>query len=328
MRRRNAVVLALSGGPCRGRLFACRLHQDRAARRGFIRRPNRSSSTTRAEPPASFDARNSLAHVRSSACQRRPRRRREVRAQGPEARSEFRRRLHAARRDRRSEGPPPRPARTTSAPRARARRWRRAQQLRHVAVHERPRAGVARLVRPRAARSRLRARLPRRWPMRAAARSMPGRSTARARDLRARSNSDPHNPVALGALARSEFRSGRYMEARAFSERRLAAAAADGGSATTCVTDRRQTRRQCCSGAIRSPLEGGIPRYSVGECRGIDVAMTSNDKHAPGQDGHDHDHVPYQGADAYASGVERGVGNVCEPHAKPRDSPSRMSPRA
>ena len=36
--------------------------------------------------------------------------------------------------------------------------------------------------------------------------------------------------------------------------------------------------------------------------------MTSNDKHAPGQDGHDHDHVPYQGADTYASGVERGVG--------------------
>ena len=45
------------------------------------------------------------------------------------------------------------------------------------------------------------------------------------RDLRAALEQDPANPVALEALARSEFRSGRYMEARAFSERRLAAAA-------------------------------------------------------------------------------------------------------
>ena len=37
---------------------------------------------------------------------------------------------------------------------------------------------------------------------------------------------DPANPVALAALADSEYRAGRYLEARAFSERRLAAAPA------------------------------------------------------------------------------------------------------
>ena len=46
------------------------------------------------------------------------------------------------------------------------------------------------------------------------------------RDLRRALELDPTNPVALDALARSEFRSGRYFEARAFSERRLAAAPA------------------------------------------------------------------------------------------------------
>ena len=47
------------------------------------------------------------------------------------------------------------------------------------------------------------------------------------RELRAAVELDPENPVALGALARLQFQSGRYMEARAFSERRLAAARAD-----------------------------------------------------------------------------------------------------
>lgn len=37
---------------------------------------------------------------------------------------------------------------------------------------------------------------------------------------------DPNNAVALAALAESEYRAGRYLEARAFSERRLAAASA------------------------------------------------------------------------------------------------------
>lgn len=44
------------------------------------------------------------------------------------------------------------------------------------------------------------------------------------RDLRAAIVDDPANPLALGALARLAFEAGRLMEARAFSERRLAAA--------------------------------------------------------------------------------------------------------
>lgn len=47
------------------------------------------------------------------------------------------------------------------------------------------------------------------------------------RELRAAVQQDGGNPVALGALARLEFQAGRYMEARAFSERRLSAAPAD-----------------------------------------------------------------------------------------------------
>lgn len=47
------------------------------------------------------------------------------------------------------------------------------------------------------------------------------------RDLRAAIGFDPENPVALGALAEHEFRAGRYMDARAFSQRRLSAAPAD-----------------------------------------------------------------------------------------------------
>lgn len=50
--------------------------------------------------------------------------------------------------------------------------------------------------------------------------------TARAeRDLRMALSQDPDNPTALAAMARNEFGAGRYFEARAFSERRLAAAA-------------------------------------------------------------------------------------------------------
>lgn len=46
------------------------------------------------------------------------------------------------------------------------------------------------------------------------------------RDLRQALSLDPANPAALGAMARNEYRAARYLEARAFSERRLAAAAA------------------------------------------------------------------------------------------------------
>jgi type IV pilus assembly protein PilF len=54
-----------------------------------------------------------------------------------------------------------------------------------------------------------------------------GEVTKADRELRAAIRLDPENAVALGALARLQFQSGRYMEARAFSERRLAAAQAD-----------------------------------------------------------------------------------------------------
>jgi type IV pilus assembly protein PilF len=46
------------------------------------------------------------------------------------------------------------------------------------------------------------------------------------RDLRRAIALDPASPVALASLAQSEYRAGRYFEARAFSERRLAAAPA------------------------------------------------------------------------------------------------------
>ncbi len=51
--------------------------------------------------------------------------------------------------------------------------------------------------------------------------------TARAdRDLRRALEMDPASPVALAAMADIQYRAGRYMDARAFSERRLAAAPA------------------------------------------------------------------------------------------------------
>lgn len=47
------------------------------------------------------------------------------------------------------------------------------------------------------------------------------------RDLRQALTLDPANAYALGAMADNEYRAGRYFEARAFVERRLAAAPAD-----------------------------------------------------------------------------------------------------
>ena len=46
------------------------------------------------------------------------------------------------------------------------------------------------------------------------------------RDLRAALVAAPANPVALESMAQLSFRQGRYMEARAFAERRIAAAPA------------------------------------------------------------------------------------------------------
>ena len=52
----------------------------------------------------------------------------------------------------------------------------------------------------------------------------PGRAE---RDLRAAIRLDPENAVALAALAQLQYRKGGYLDARAFSQRRLAAAPAD-----------------------------------------------------------------------------------------------------
>lgn len=49
------------------------------------------------------------------------------------------------------------------------------------------------------------------------------------RDLRQALSLDPNNPYALASMADNEYRQGRYFEARAFTERRLAAAPADPG---------------------------------------------------------------------------------------------------
>lgn len=54
-----------------------------------------------------------------------------------------------------------------------------------------------------------------------------GQGARAERELRAAIELDPQNAVALAALAQLHFRAGRYMDARAFSERRLAAAPAD-----------------------------------------------------------------------------------------------------
>ena len=50
------------------------------------------------------------------------------------------------------------------------------------------------------------------------------------RDLRTALELDPGNAVALGAMAGEQYRQGRWLEARAFSERRLASAAPTPGS--------------------------------------------------------------------------------------------------
>lgn len=53
-----------------------------------------------------------------------------------------------------------------------------------------------------------------------------GQTVRADRDLRSALTLDPANPVALAGMAENEFRAGRYFQARAFSERRLAAAPA------------------------------------------------------------------------------------------------------
>lgn len=53
-----------------------------------------------------------------------------------------------------------------------------------------------------------------------------GQGARAERDLQRAIQLDPDNPVALAALARTAYSAGRYMDARAYSERRLAAAPA------------------------------------------------------------------------------------------------------
>jgi len=53
-----------------------------------------------------------------------------------------------------------------------------------------------------------------------------GQNDIASRNLAKALELDPDNPVALEAMAESEFKAGRYLEARAFSERRLAVAPA------------------------------------------------------------------------------------------------------
>ncbi|GAB3094630.1 tetratricopeptide repeat protein [Lysobacter terrae] len=54
-----------------------------------------------------------------------------------------------------------------------------------------------------------------------------GQTQRAERDLRRAIQLDPESPIALGALAEQEFAAGNALEARAFSERRLATAPAD-----------------------------------------------------------------------------------------------------
>ena len=53
-----------------------------------------------------------------------------------------------------------------------------------------------------------------------------GQDERASRDLARALELDPSNPVALEAMAQSEFKAGHYLEARAFSERRLGVAPA------------------------------------------------------------------------------------------------------
>ena len=107
MRRPEVVVLALLVALARGRLFACRLHQDRAGAQGITNRTNEPVVVREsARGPQAFDR----AQLRSPCREERLRTGDYAAAekyarQALKQRSEFRRRLHAARGDRRFAGP-------------------------------------------------------------------------------------------------------------------------------------------------------------------------------------------------------------------------------
>ena len=81
--------------------------------------------------------------------------------------------------------------------------------------------------------------------------------------LRAAIGYDPENAVALGALARHEYRAGRYMDARAFSQRRLSAAPAD-ASALVLASQIEEKIGDTAAAAryvrrLREEFPGGVP---------------------------------------------------------------------
>lgn len=81
--------------------------------------------------------------------------------------------------------------------------------------------------------------------------------------LRAAIGYDPQNAVALGALARHEYRAGRYMDARAFSQRRLSAAPAD-ASALVLASQIEEKIGDTAAAAryvrrLREEFPGGVP---------------------------------------------------------------------
>lgn len=81
--------------------------------------------------------------------------------------------------------------------------------------------------------------------------------------LRAAIGYDPENAVALGALAQHEYRAGRYMDARAFSQRRLSAAPAD-ASALVLASQIEEKIGDTAAAAryvrrLREEFPGGVP---------------------------------------------------------------------
>ncbi|QCO67648.1 tetratricopeptide repeat protein [Luteimonas yindakuii] len=80
------------------------------------------------------------------------------------------------------------------------------------------------------------------------------------RDLRFALGLDPANTVALSAMADYQYRSGRFLEARAFSERRLAAAPATGAALLLASQIETRLGDMAAAGRYRQRLEREFPR--------------------------------------------------------------------
>ena len=252
MRLREALVLgsSLAAGrrqpAVRGMAFMYAPASAVAARFRAHARTVEVHVERRAEAQRARDTQPRVAReVAAAPARGRLRRRRSDARRGAEARSGLGRRPHVCWRYRRTQRRRRRGRRALPARhRTRAGQWRRAQQLRRVAVRAGPRGRIAGLVRPGPGRARLRERRVGAGQCRRLRRAGRTAATRAERDLRRAIELDPSNAVALAALAQREFRAGRCFEARAFSERRLAAAPADPQRVATCVTNRRKTRRQ------------------------------------------------------------------------------------